>query len=46
MGTELFYGDALRHCLRLVVEIESLQIFAAVHKSMFKFWQQSYKFQN
>ena len=42
MGTELFYGDALR----LVVEIESLQIFAAVHKSMFKFWQQSYKFQN
>jgi DGQHR domain-containing protein len=45
-GTELFNGDALRHCFRLVLEIESFQIFAAVHKSMFKFWQQSYNFQN
>ena len=41
-----FNRDAFRHCLRLVLEIESLQIFAAVHKSMFKFWQQSYNFQN
>ena len=42
----MFNGDALRHCLRLVLEIESFQIFAAVHKSMFKIWQQSYIFQN
>ena len=33
MGTELFYGDTLRHSLRLVLEIESFQIFATVHKS-------------
>ena len=34
--TELFNGDAIRLCLRLVLEIESFQIFAAVHNRMFK----------
>lgn len=36
MGTELFYGDTLRHSLRLVLEIESFRIFATVHNIMFK----------
>ena len=44
MLVRVFNGVALRHCLRLVLEIKSFQIFTAVHNPMFKIQQRSYCF--